>query len=263
MTQQSMSQSDTKAAFLIKAHHVSISYQDTPIITDIDLEIAAGQIITLIGPNGAGKSTLLKALLGLIPVTSGHIERAQSLAIGYMPQKLSISPTIPMDVKTFLSLSEKHSRQTILNALKETSVDHLIHQEVQHLSGGEWQRVLLARALLRRPDILVLDEPVQGVDINGQAAIYQLINELRHRYHCAVLMVSHDLHLVMAQTDQVYCLNKHICCSGHPETVSQHPAYQQLFTPYEASRIAIYTHHHDHQHDLCGDVEHHKEKADD
>lgn len=238
---------------LLSASQLSVAIDGRQLLRDIDLTLSRGEITTVIGPNGAGKSTLLKALLGLLPLSSGSVRRAADLRIGYMPQKLAINPMLPISCQRFL-------RQTgatvdeIAQALAETGVADLNQQPLQAISGGELQRVLLARALLRRPNLLVLDEPAQGVDVCGQAELYRLLAGLRDRYQCAVLLVSHDLHLVMAATDRVLCLNQHICCQGRPEDVRQHPEYLGLFGQAIAPELAIYTHHHDHDHDVHGNV---------
>ncbi|MCB1661326.1 MAG: zinc ABC transporter ATP-binding protein ZnuC [Pseudomonadales bacterium] len=239
---------------LISLDEVSIKIGGDLIIDKVSLAITAGEIITLIGPNGAGKSTLIRAILGLIKITSGRISKAPDLRIGYMPQRLQMDRTIPLNVQGFLNVwRSAHSIDT-LTALQQVSAQHLIARPMQSISGGELQRVLLARALLRNPQLLVLDEPVQGVDLQGQTELYQLIKKIRTQYRCAVLMVSHDLHLVMSSTDQVICMNHHICCSGHPERVSNDPAYRELFGIEAVKSIALYAHHHDHSHDDSGNI---------
>jgi zinc transport system ATP-binding protein len=209
--------------------------------------------MTIIGPNGAGKSTLVKIALGLMKADSGTVYCRPDARIGYMPQKLSLNPLMPLSVERFLQMS-RHAQVEIDSALAQTGIQHLRKRPLHDISGGETQRVLLSRALLSNPDLLVLDEPAQGVDITGQTELYELINELRDRLGCAVLMVSHDLHWVMAQTDTVICLNQHICCHGHPEHVSNDPAYLSLFGRRHAEAVALYQHDHDHQHDIHGDV---------
>lgn len=186
----------------------------------MSLELKPGKILTLLGPNGAGKSTLVRVVLGLVTPDEGVIKRNGKLRIGYVPQKLYLDTTLPLTVNRFLRLRPGTHKEDILPALKRVQAGHLINAPMQKLSGGETQRVLLARALLNRPQLLVLDEPTQGVDVNGQVALYDLIDQLRRELDCGVLMVSHDLHLVMAKTDEVLCLNHHICCSGTPEVVS-------------------------------------------
>lgn len=237
---------------LLKLDRVSVRLGDRPILEGVSLEQRKGEIVTVIGPNGAGKSTLIRAALGLIRLDSGSITRAPGLRIGYMPQRLAVDPSLPLTVNRFLSLGST-DRTTIARALDEVGVAALGNQPLQRISGGELQRVLLARALLRDPDLLVLDEPVQGVDIAGQTALYELISDVRNRHSCGVLMVSHDLHWVMARTDHVICLNQHICCEGHPEQVGADPAYRALFGA-QAGGIALYQHHHNHHHDLHGHV---------
>jgi zinc transport system ATP-binding protein len=230
---------------MITIQDLSIKLQDRWVLRYIDFAIAPGEIVTLVGPNGSGKTTLLRAILGLIPATEGKIILTPDLRIGYMPQRLVIDPTMPLSVKRFLTLGNLPLDESILQHLH---VQHLLSTAMQHLSGGETQRVLLARALLRKPNFLVLDEPVQGVDVNGQAQLYQLIAQMSELLHASVLMVSHDLHLVMAKTDRVICLNQHICCSGSPEMVAQDPAFIHLFGS-AASSLALYSHSHDHSHD--------------
>lgn len=243
--------------WLIRARGLGVVRNGRPLLQGADLELAAGKIVTLIGPNGAGKTTLVRAVLGLIKVDQGRIEQAPDLRIGYMPQKLQLDASLPLTVARFLALGGK-ARVDLDEILQLTGIEKLIDMPIQSLSGGETQRVLLARALLRDPQLLVLDEPVQGVDVMGQAALYALINEIRNQRQCGVLLVSHDLHLVMATTDTVVCLNQHVCCQGHPEQVTNDPAYLALFGDLVgaqvAPQVAIYTHHHDHQHDAHGNV---------
>lgn len=245
----------TRSAFpLVSAHGLTIQSARGPILDHIDLEVDAGRIVTVIGPNGSGKTTLLRAILGLISIDSGRIKRREGLRIGYMPQKIAVDAVLPLTVRRFLSLGSRVSRSRQDAVLKEIRIAHLADQPVHLVSGGEMQRVLLARAMLREPNLLVLDEPAQGVDIAGQGELYRLIGKLRDDHGCAVLMVSHDLHLVMAAADSVVCLNHHVCCTGHPESVSRHPEYLKLFGPLDARGLAVYTHVHDHQHDLHGEV---------
>ena len=235
---------------LVKAKDISIQFGDRQVLQQ-------GQVVTLIGPNGAGKTTLVRIILGLLAPQSGSIEKPKNLRIGYMPQKLHIEPTMPITVRRFLELA-RHTRGTPIDAiLDEVQIGHLMDHQLRAISGGEMQRVLLARALSQAPALLVLDEPAQGVDVAGQADLYQLINDIRSRHDCGVLMISHDLHLVMAKTDEVICLNQHICCHGHPEQVSMHPSYLALFGKKEAKNLAVYTHHHNHHHDLTGEVVEH------
>lgn len=223
------------------------------LLQDISLDLHPGEIMTIIGPNGAGKSTLIKLISGLIQPSSGRVRRQAKMRIGYMPQSLTFDASLPLTVQRFLTLSNPDCAQ-VSAAKKRLNVDHLSQQAVQLLSGGELQRVLLARAVLRQPQLLVLDEPVQGVDVKGQTELYDLITNLRAELNCSVLMVSHDLHLVMAQTDRVVCLNHHICCQGKPEKVTTDPSYLQLFGREATDAIAVYTHKHDHSHNMHGDV---------
>ena len=238
---------------LVRLTQVGVSFNGQAVLSDVDLAIEPGQIVTLIGPNGAGKTTLVRSVLGLLKPHVGEVWRRPRLTIGYMPQKLHVDATLPLSVLRFLRLVPGVRREQALAALREVGAAHVLERPLQSISGGELQRVLLARALLRKPELLVLDEPVQGVDVAGQAELYRLIGKLRDRYGCGVLMVSHDLHLVMSATDQVVCLNRHVCCSGHPEQVSGDPAFVELFGQ-DARSLAIYHLHHDHSHDLHGSV---------
>jgi zinc transport system ATP-binding protein len=238
---------------LIRLAGIGVTFAGQKVLQDVQLSVKPGEIVTLIGPNGAGKTTLVRAVLGLLKPDSGSVWRKPRLRIGYMPQKLHVDATLPLSVLRFLRLVPSVKREQALAALAEVGAEQVIDSPLQSISGGELQRVLLARALLREPELLVLDEPVQGVDVSGQAELYRLITQLRDRHGCGVLMVSHDLHLVMSTTDQVVCLNRHVCCSGHPEQVSFDPAFVELFGQ-DAKSLAIYTHHHDHEHDLHGAV---------
>lgn len=234
---------------LLKLESINKNFAGRPVIENVSLSLQQGEITTLIGPNGAGKSTLAKIILGLIKPDSGSRVASPAVRIGYMPQKVTIDPTLPISTVRFLQLANA-SQQACHDALESLSINHLATTPIQNLSGGEHQRVLLARAILRKPNLLVLDEPVQGVDVNGQNALYKMINGLAESLNCAVLMVSHDLHLVMSATDHVICLNRHICCQGHPEQVTQDPAFIDIF----GQTTAVYSHHHDHDHNLHGEV---------
>ncbi|WP_417776653.1 zinc ABC transporter ATP-binding protein ZnuC [Stutzerimonas xanthomarina] len=238
---------------LIRLENIHVRFARQAVLEGAELRVHRGEIVTLIGPNGAGKTTLVRAVLGLLKPDSGTVWRKPKLRVGYMPQKLHVDPTLPLSVLRFLRLVPGVDRAAALAALNEVGAEHVIDSPLQSVSGGEMQRVLLARALLRKPELLVLDEPVQGVDVAGQAELYRLIGRLRERYGCGVLMVSHDLHLVMSATDQVVCLNRHVCCSGHPEQVSADPAFVELFGQ-DARSLAVYHHQHDHSHDLHGSV---------
>jgi zinc transport system ATP-binding protein len=234
---------------LISAENLTVRFGGLPAIKNVNVSIGAGEIVTLIGPNGAGKSTLVRALLGLIVPTDGTITRRPNVRIGYVPQHVSVDDTLPLTVERFLRLGGRASQDQLEKSLAEVGALDVITSQFQKISGGERRRVLLARALLRNPDLLVLDEPTSGVDVTGQADIYKLIGSIRKAHNCGVLLVSHDLHLVMAETDQVLCLNGHVCCSGHPSHVSQDPAYLELFGHESAQGLAVYTHHHDHTQD--------------
>ncbi|MCV6851897.1 zinc ABC transporter ATP-binding protein ZnuC, partial [Yersinia pestis subsp. pestis] len=225
---------------LVTLNKISVTFGSRRVLNDISLSLRPGKILTLLGPNGAGKSTLVRVVLGLIPPSSGSLVREPGLRIGYVPQKLHLDATLPLTVSRFMRLKPGVKKADILPALTRVQAAHLLDQPMQKLSGGENQRVLLARALLNRPQLLVLDEPTQGVDVNGQLALYDLIEQLRKELGCAVLMVSHDLHLVMAKTDEVLCLNQHICCSGAPEVVSTHPEFIAMFGNRGAEQLAVY-----------------------
>jgi zinc transport system ATP-binding protein len=218
------------------------------LVEGIDLAIHRGEIVTLIGPNGSGKSTTAKLVTGVIRPSVGSVMRDTNLRIGYVPQKLSIDWTLPLTVKRLMTLTASHGPAEVAAAIEAVGIPHLANADVQQLSGGEFQRALLARAMIRRPDLLVLDEPVQGVDFSGEIAIYELIKKIRDETNCGVLLISHDLHVVMAESDTVICLNGHVCCRGSPDAVSQNPEYLRLFGGRAAATLAIYQHHHDHTH---------------
>ena len=239
---------------LINCDNLNITYGNSNILSDISFDINEGEIVTIIGPNGSGKSTLIKAICGIIPKYNGKVTLRDGLKIGYMPQKITIDKVMPLTVRRFLRLNASHlrDRSQIEKIAKELDIEPLLQQQVHDLSGGQMQRVLLSRALLLNPDILILDEPTQGLDINGQAEFYRLISNISKQKKCAVLMVSHDLHTVMAQTDRVICINHHICCHGSPTDVSNDPEYIALFGKNAVKEMAIYTHHHDHTHSIDG-----------
>lgn len=224
------------------------------VLQGLDLSVRAGEIVTIIGPNGAGKSVLARALLGLVALDAGSVLRRPGLTVGYMPQRFTVDAVLPLTVRRLMSLTRRASSHEIAAALEEVGTGHLVGRQVHDLSGGELQRVLLARALLGDPDLLVLDEPIQGVDVIGQTELYGLIARLRDRHGCGILLISHDLHLVMAATDRVVCINHHLCCEGKPEAVQNDPAYLALFGAQAAQNLAVYTHAHDHHHDLAGEV---------
>lgn len=246
--------SDTPHQDLVRLEQVSVRFGQQFALQQVSFNLHDNCITTLIGPNGAGKTTLVRVILGLIRPDSGRLWRAPGLRVGYVPQKLHIDRTLPLTVSRFLHIGLKQSRHQVSDTLTQVGAAHLLEHSFHDLSGGETQRVLLARALLRDPQLLVLDEPVQGVDVNGQTELYELISTLREQRRCGVLMVSHDLHLVMSSTNHVICLNQHICCSGHPHSVSHDPSFIALFGHSHAQTLALYNHRHDHQHDQHGDI---------
>ena len=241
-------------ASLVEARALTVRIGRHELLSAVDLTVGRGEIVSLIGPNGAGKTTLVRTLLGVLKPTGGVVRRAQGLVVGYVPQRLHLDPVLPLTVERFLTIGLAPSPAAVDAALGEVRATHLRRAPMHELSGGEFQRALLARALLRQPDLLILDEPGQGLDFSGQIETYRLIEEIRDRRGCGVLLVSHDLHIVMAATDRVLCLNRHVCCSGRPEAVSRHPAYTALFGPRASESLAVYAHAHDHAHDLAGDV---------
>jgi zinc transport system ATP-binding protein len=233
---------------VVKVADAGVRRGERWLVRGVDLSIRRGEIVTLIGPNGSGKSTTAKLVTGVVKPDVGSVEHAPALRIGYVPQKLAIDWTLPLTVRRMMTLTGTYSRDAVMSALKAVGVAHLANAEVQHLSGGEFQRALLARAMIRRPDLLVLDEPVQGVDFSGEVALYDLIKQIRDETQCGVLLISHDLHVVMAATDTVICLNGHVRCRGSPESVARNPEYLKLFGTRAATTLAIYSHHHDHTH---------------
>lgn len=233
---------------LIALQDAGIFRQGRWLIRHVDLHVRSGEIVTLIGPNGSGKSTTLKCAIGLEKADEGHAMRKSRLSIGYVPQKFAVDVTLPLTVRRLMTLAARYTAQEIEAALDQVGLNGRGEALVQHLSGGELQRALLARAFIGKPDLLVLDEPVQGVDYAGEAALYDLIGRFRDETGCGVLLISHDLHVVMAKTDRVLCLNGHVCCTGTPQSVMSSPQYSDLFGPRAAESIAIYRHHHDHTH---------------
>lgn len=236
---------------LISANDLSVHHGDFPALRNVSFSIDPGEIVTVVGPNGSGKSTLLRTLLGVFEPSKGRIERKQGLTIGYVPQKLAQESGLPLTVRGFLSLPRRVSDERAQAALSETGAVGLEQRQIKDLSGGQLQRVLLARAILNEPDILILDEPTQGLDQPGAADFYALIERLRDQYGCAVLLVSHDLHVVMSASDRVICLNGHVCCEGTPTVVRDAPEYHALFGRGTHGTMALYQHKHDHSHDGC------------
>jgi zinc transport system ATP-binding protein len=241
---------------LIAGHGLGLTLGGRPILSGVDIAVHAGEIVTIIGPNGAGKTSLARILLGILKPTAGHITRYSGLHIGYVPQRFPVDPSIPLDVRRFLTLGVKAGPSALDAVLAEVGASHLIGQQLSSLSGGEFQRVCLARALVGAPELLVLDEPAQAVDFAGEIQLYQLIAEIRNRRRCGILMISHDLHVVLGASDRVICLSGHICCEGVPDKVAGHPEYARLFGREAGKAVAIYRHHHDHEHDLSGGVAH-------
>lgn len=234
---------------LITTHQLGLTIGNRKLLDTVNLTVREREIVTIIGPNGAGKSTLVKVMLGLIPPTEGKVLRRENLCVGYVPQRFPVTSTVPLSVRRLLTLTRKASDAEVQKALAETGIEHLVNASVADLSGGELQRALLARALLRQPELLVLDEPVQAVDFTGELKLYELISTIRKSRGCGILMVSHDLHMVMAESDRVICLNGHICCEGKPAAVQKDPEFIKLFGPAAVRMIAAYTHHHDHDHE--------------
>lgn len=232
---------------LIELENISVRRDERDILRNVNFALQAKEIVTLIGPNGAGKSTLIKVLLGIMQPNAGKVTFAKKLKMAYVPQKFNPSSSLPLRVQDLLDL-EACASDLRKEIIQDTGISKLQLSKVQQLSGGERQRVLLTRALLRQPDILVLDEPMQGLDIQSEAELYEYVRSLPERYGCAVLMVSHDLQWVMQGTHRVVCLNKHICCSGLPESIQQHPEYQAIF----GTQRMFYQHHHNH----CGHSDH-------
>ena len=241
---------------LIQLKNVGLEAANNWLVRGVSFAVEPGQIVTLIGPNGSGKSTTAKIALGIIQPTQGVAERRSDLRVGYVPQKLNIDWTFPLTVERFIHLTGSLPQGTVEDALVLTGISHLRGHEMNTLSGGEFQRALMARAIARKPNLLVLDEPVQGVDYNGETELYDLIGTIRDQLGCGVLLISHDLHLVMAATDQVICLNGHMCCHGTPSAVAENPEYQQLFGDRAAAGLALYRHDHDHTHLPDGRVMH-------
>ena len=234
---------------LISAHNISLSHHGKPVLDNVSFELKQGEFITLIGPNGAGKSSLIKVLLGLIKADSGDIKRSNNIRLGYTPQTFSPNPFIPISVIGFLNLNQKVESCFMHETALLTGIEGLLNSPLKSLSGGELQRVLLARALLNKPNILILDEPAQNLDVNGQMHLYKLIQDIHQQQGCAVLMVSHDLHRVMKESTQVLCLYRHICCMGQPETIIKDSQFNDLFADQMDELMATYEHHHNHCHE--------------
>ncbi|WP_375255798.1 metal ABC transporter ATP-binding protein [Yoonia sp.] len=234
---------------LIDVNAVAFAHGGQSVLQGVNLSIDAGEIVTIVGPNGSGKSTLLRMIIGALKPLKGTVTRQKGLRIGYVPQKLHIDPTLPITVERFLNLPQPVDMRAAQEALNKAGVAGVSKQQMSQLSGGQFQRVLLARAILSKPHLLMLDEATQGLDQPGSAAFYRQIDAVRQDIGCAVLMVSHELHVVMSASDRVICLNGHICCEGTPEVVSAAPAYRELFGTGTGGALALYRHDHDHAHD--------------
>jgi zinc transport system ATP-binding protein len=239
---------------LLEAHGLTVMRDGQLVVDHVDLALRPREIVTVIGLNGSGKTTLVRALLGLVKPAGGTLERKKRLRVGYVPQMLARDVTLPITVRRFIGLAGRIPRVEIEHVLKTLNIGQLAQAQLTALSGGELRRVLLARALVRRPELLVLDEPMSGVDVAGQAEYYRLIGALRRSLGCAVLLVSHDLHLVMAETDHVICLNHHVCCAGRPQAVVRDPSFIALFGREVAEALAVYRHAHDHVHGPAGEI---------
>ena len=238
---------------LVKLNNVGFQQNTKWLVKGVSLQVEKGKIVTLIGPNGSGKSTTAKIALGLLKNIEGKVEKYTN-NIGYVPQKISIDWTLPLRVKDFMLLTENLRDATVDEALSMTGVSHLKDKNLGNLSGGEFQRVLLARAISKKPELLVLDEPVQGVDFTGEIALYELIKKISEKLNCGILLISHDLHTVMSATDHVVCLNGHVCCSGTPIAVAKNNEYKALFGEQAAQTLSIYEHKHDHVHSSDGEI---------
>ena len=239
---------------LVRLENTGVIRDNRWLVKGVSLEVKKGKIVTLIGPNGSGKSTTAKIALGIYKNIEGKVEKFTD-KIGYVPQKISIDWTLPIRVSDFMLLTEVLTDDEINNALKLTGVDHLKNSDLRNLSGGEFQRVLIARAISKKPDLLVLDEPVQGVDFKGELALYELIKGISEKLGCGILLISHDLHVVMSATDHVLCLNGHVCCSGTPQSVVKDSKYKELFGDRASTILSVYEHDHDHTHSPDGTIE--------
>ena len=240
---------------LVKLENAGVQRTSKWLVKGISFEISQGQIVTLIGPKGSGKTTTAKMILNIMNADEGRITRnADKMA--YVPQKINIDWTMPLRVIDFMKITSNLNNNQVLESLTTTGVDKLLYNQIHNLSGGEFQRVLIARAIAKKPDLLVLDEPVQGVDYNGEIALYNLIKKISVNLNCGILLISHDMHFVMSTTDHVVCLNGHICCSGTPSSVVKNPEYIKLFGEHNSETLSYYQHHHDHSHDNDGSVSH-------
>jgi len=240
---------------LVKLENAGVQRMSKWLVKGISFEISQGQIVTLIGPNGSGKTTTAKIILNIMNEDEGQITRNTD-KMAYVPQKINIDWTMPLRVIDFMKITNNLNNNQVIESLTTTGVDKLLYNQIHNLSGGEFQRVLIARAIAKKPDLLVLDEPVQGVDYNGEIALYNLIKKISINLNCGILLISHDMHFVMSTTDHVVCLNGHICCSGTPSSVVKNPEYIKLFGEHNSETLSYYQHHHDHSHDNDGSVSH-------
>jgi len=238
---------------LVKLENASVEKNKKILVKHISLEVKQGEIVTLIGPNGSGKTTTAKMALGINKNFEGSVQRYTN-HIGYVPQKVMIDWTLPIRVNDFMQLTSNINPGEVNEALSFTGIDHLKNKNLNELSGGEFQRVLIARAIAKKPELLVLDEPVQGVDFKGEISLYELIRSISERTNCGILLISHDLHVVMSATDYVVCLNGHICCSGTPKKVANSDQYRELFGDRASTMLSIYEHNHDHSHSTDGTI---------
>ena len=238
---------------LVKLENAGVYKSSKWLVKGISFEVNNGQIVTLIGPNGSGKTTTAKMILNILNADEGLVT-SNTNKMAYVPQKINIDWTMPLRVIDFMKLTSSLNNIDIIESLTLTGVEKLLFNEVHNLSGGEFQRVLIARAIAKKPELLVLDEPVQGVDFNGEIALYNLIKKISDKLNCGILLISHDMHFVMSATDHVICLNGHICCSGTPSSVVKNPAYIKLFGEHNAETLSYYQHHHDHSHNNDGSV---------
>ena len=238
---------------LLQVEKAGLSINSKILVEGVSFEVREGEIVTLIGPNGSGKSTTAKIALGIHKNIMGDVKKFTN-KIGYVPQKISIDWTLPIRVIDFMFLTKDLNNEQINDALNLTGVEHLKQKSLSNLSGGEFQRVLIARAIAKKPELLVLDEPVQGVDFKGEVAIYELIKKISEDLSCGILLISHDLHMVMSATDHVICLNGHVCCSGKPHIVAQDEKYKELFGDRASKVLTLYEHKHDHTHSQDGTI---------
>ena len=245
---------ENKNKVLLKVENVGVSINDKSLVKGVSFEVKQNEIVTLIGPNGSGKSTTAKIALGIYKKIDGKVKKYTD-KIGYVPQKISIDWTLPIRVLDFMSLTENLTQDQINAALNLTGVEHLKDKNLSNLSGGEFQRVLIARAISKQPELLVLDEPVQGVDFKREIALYELIKKISEKMKCGILLISHDLHVVMSATDFVICLNVHVCCSGTPQKVIKDNKYKELFGDRASNILSLYEHKHDHTHSQDGTID--------